>query len=107
MNHALDTLQANYFFLTDNLDDLLDRCENDQQRADLMSSYRKAKLSFYTARNQAFAAGDANLANAVADMKTAQASLEQMTKELADIARVITAVSTAVRIGTEVASMAK
>ena len=107
MSEALDTLQANYFFLTDNLDDLLDRCHDEKQKADLMASYRKAKLSFYTARNLAFAAGDANVAKVVADMKTAQTSLEKMTKGLAEITKVITAVSTVVRIGADLASMAK
>jgi hypothetical protein len=107
MSDALDTLQTNYFYLTDNLDDLLDRCQTDDQRAALMASYRQAKLSFYTARNLAFAAGDTDIAQAVSDMKSAQTSLETMIKELAQITAVVTAVATAVRIGTELASMAK
>jgi hypothetical protein len=105
MSEALDTLQANYFTLTENLDDYLDRCKTDDQRNALKAEYQQARLDFYTARNKAFAANDPDIIKAVADLKTAQDSLQKLTQQLADIAKVITAVTTAVKLGTELVHM--
>ena len=102
MSEALETLQANYFTLTENLDNYLDRCKTDEQKSILKAQYQQARLDFYTARNKAFAANDPNIAKAVSDLKAAQDSLQKMTQQLADIAKVITAVTTAVKLGAEI-----
>ena len=39
------------------------------------------------------------------DLKAAQDSLQKLTEQLADIAKIITAVTTAVRLGTELVGM--
>ena len=106
MSDALDALKDNYFYLTDNLDDLLDRCQTAAQKQQLKADYQQATLSFYQARNKVFQANDANITQAITQLKAAQTSLQKMTQELADVAGILNAISTAVRIGTELASMA-
>jgi len=107
MNEALDALQQNYFYLTDNLDDLLDCCQTDAQKQQLKADYQQATANFYQARNKIFQANDAGISQAVTQLKAAQTSLEKMTQELASAASVINAITTAVKIGTELAAMAK
>ena len=107
MNDALAALQANYFYLTDNLDDLLDLCPSDAQKRDLKSMYQQATVDYYDARNKAFGDDDANITEAVNQLKTVQDSLQQMTLELANAVSIINGITTAVRIGTELAAMAK
>lgn len=107
MSDALSSLQANYLDLTENLDDYLDRCQTDEQRATLKAAYQQARLDFYTARNKAFAESDPSIQHAVVSLKAAQDSLKKMTDELAEISKIISAVTTAVKIGTELAAMGK
>lgn len=106
MSDALDALKENYFYLTDNMDDLLDRCQTAAQKQQLKADYQQATLSFYQARNKAFQDNDANITQTVTQLKAAQTSLQKMAQELADVAGILNAISTAVRIGTELASMA-
>lgn len=105
MSAALDALQANYFDLTDNLDDYLDRCKNQQEKDTLKAAYQQARLDFYNARNKAFAANDPDIQKAVDALKAAQDSLKKMTDELAEIAKIINAVTTAVKLGAALAKM--
>ena len=105
MSEAIDTLQKNYFDLTDNLDDYLDRCSTQSQKDQMKAAYQQARLDFYNARNKAFAANDPDIQKAVTALKAAQDTLQKMTDELADITKVITAVTTAVKLGTELAKM--
>ena len=105
MSEALDTLQSYYFKLTENLDDYLDRCKTDDQKKALKAEYQQARLNFYTARNKAFAVNDPQIAKVVVDLKAAEDSLQKLTEQLADIAKIINAVTTAVRLGTELVGM--
>jgi hypothetical protein len=105
MSAALDALQANYFDLTENFDDYLERCKNSQEEDALKAAYQQARLDFYNARNKAFAANDPDIQKAVDALKAAQDSLKKMTDELADIAKVINAVTTVVKLGTELAKL--
>jgi flagellar hook-basal body complex protein FliE len=107
MNDALAALQANYFYLTDNLDDLLDLCPSDAEKRDLKGTYQQATVDYYDARNKAFADDDASIADTVSQLRTVQDSLEKMSIELANAVSIINNITTAVRIGTELAAMAK
>src|SRR3974390_2145824 len=103
MSDALEALEENYFYLTDNLDDLLDRCQTVAQKQQLKADYQQATLSFYRARNKAFQDNDANITLTVTQLKAAQTSLQKMTQELADVTGVLNAISTAASIGTALA----
>lgn len=103
MDEALDALEAQ----VEAIEDALDACMTQKQRDQLLPSFDQAQLNLQRALNNVFQANDAKIANLVAQMKQAQTSLEQMTKDLANFANIVNAVSTAVKIGTELASMAK
>ena len=103
MDEALDALEAQ----VEAIEDALDAYTTQKQRDQLLPSFDQAQLNLQRALNNVFQANDAKIANLVAQMKQAQTSLEQMTKDLANFANIVNAVSTAVRIGTELASMAK
>ena len=103
MDEALDALEAQF----EAIEDALDACTTQKQRDQLLPSFDQAQLNLQRALNNVFQANDAKITSLVAQMKQAQTSLEQMTKDLANFANIVNAVSTAVRIGTELASMAK
>jgi hypothetical protein len=70
------------------------------------SDYVTSRRNYWDTINKIFHDDDPKIAKAVADMKDAQTSLEKLTKNLASIAKVITAITSAVKIGGELAKMA-
>jgi predicted phage tail protein len=106
MGNALQSLEAQYLFLTQHLSELLDACQTDDQRNQVRASYVEARRNYWNAINQIFHDDDPSIEKVVEEMQDAQDSLQRMTQDLANIAQVINAISTAVKIGTELASMA-
>jgi len=106
MGEALQSLEAQYLFLTQHLSELLDACQTDEQRNQVRASYVEARRNYWNAINQIFHDDDPGIEKVVEEMHDAQDSLQHMTQDLANIAQVINAISTAVKIGTELASMA-
>jgi hypothetical protein len=66
----------------------------------------KARRNYRDVINKTFHDDDPKIEKAAADMKEAQASLEKLTKNLASIAKVTTAITMAVKIRGELAKMA-
>jgi hypothetical protein len=106
MGDALQSLEEQYLFLTQHLSEILDACQTDEQRNQVRAKYVEARRNYWNAINQIFHDDDPTIEQAVAQMQEAQDSLERMTQDLANITQVINAISTAVKIGTELASMA-
>lgn len=106
MGDALKSLEAQYLLLTQNLADVLAACQTDDQRTQVRANYVAARRNYWDAINQVFHDDDPKIEQAVAQMHDAQVSLEKMTQDLANISKVINAISTAVKIGTQLASMA-
>ena len=106
MGDALRSLEEQYLFLTQHLADILAACQTDDQRNLVRANYVEARRNYWDAINQIFHDDDPKIEQAVQQMKDAQDSLQEMTQELANTAKVITAITTAVRVGTELASMA-
>src|SRR6516162_2596253 len=102
MDDALGALQAQL----NAIEDALDACTTQDQRNQLRPSYIQAQLNYQRAVNKIFQANDPQITQLVTQMKQAQTSLQKLTQQLADFAKIVSAVSTAVRIGTELASMA-
>ena len=73
----------------------------------MQHDYQQATRNFYAARNKIFQANDAKIAQTVQKLKDAQTALQKMTQDLANAANVLNAITTAVKIGTELAAMAK
>ena len=72
----------------------------------MRATYVEARRNYWNAINQIFHDDDPRIEQVVEQMHDAQDSLEHMTQGRANIARVINAISTVVKIGTELASMA-
>jgi hypothetical protein len=106
MGDALSSLEAQYLFLTQHLADILAACQTDDQRTIVRTNYVAARRNYWDAINQIFHDDDPQIEQVVVQMKDAQDSLQKMTLDLANIAKVITAITTAVKVGTELASMA-
>ena len=106
MGEALSSLEAQYLFLTQHLADYLAACKTDAQRDQIRTQYVTARRNYWDAINKIFHDDDPKIVQAVAKMKDAQTSLEKLTKDLASIAKVITGITTAVKVGTELASLA-
>ena len=106
MGDALSSLEAQYLFLTQHLAAILGACQTDEQRTIVRTNYVAARRNYWDAINQIFHDDDPQIEQVVSQMKDAQDSLQKMTLDLANIAQVITAITTAVKVGTELASMA-
>jgi predicted nucleic acid-binding Zn-ribbon protein len=102
MDEALRVLESQL----NAIEDALDACTTQDQRNQLRPSYIQAQLNYQRAVNKIFQANDPQITQLVTQMKQAQTSLQKLTQQLADFAKIVSAVSTAVRIGTELASMA-
>jgi predicted nucleic acid-binding Zn-ribbon protein len=102
MNEVLRALRAQ----VNVIEDALENCTTQQQRDQLRPSLDQAQFNLQRAINKIFQANDARVAQLMTQMNQAQSSLEKMNQQMADFAKVINAVSTAVKIGTEMAAMA-
>jgi predicted nucleic acid-binding Zn-ribbon protein len=103
MDDPLDALEAQ----VEVIQDALDKCKTQVQRDQLLPSFDQAQLNLQRALNNVFQANDAEITSLMTQMKQAQTSLEKMTVDLAHFASVVNAITTAVKIGTELASMAR
>jgi hypothetical protein len=106
MGDALRSLETQYLFLTQHLAAILVACQTDDQRNRVRASYVEARRNYWNAINQIFHDDDPKIEQVVEQMKEAQDSLQKMTQDLANVAKVITAITTAVKVGSELASMA-
>jgi ActR/RegA family two-component response regulator len=106
MGDALKSLEAQYLLLTQNLADILAACQTDDQRTQVRENYVAARRNYWDAINQVFHDDDPRIEQAVTQMHDAQLSLQKMTQDLANISKVINAISTAVKLGTQLAAMA-
>jgi hypothetical protein len=106
MGNALSSLQDQYFFLTTNLDAMLDACQTQAQKDAIVAAYVDSRRHYWDCINQIFHDDDPNVVAAVNQMAAAKQTLEQSLQHLNDIAKVMNAVATAVKIGGEPAALA-
>ena len=85
----------------------LDACQTDDQRTPVRASYVEAQRNYWNFINEIFHDDDPSIEQVVEQIDDAQDSLERMMQDLANIEQVINPSSTAVKIGTELASMAR
>lgn len=106
MGAARNSLEAQYIFLTQHLAATLAACQTDDQCNQIRTQYVISRRNYWSSINQVFHDDDPAIEQMVGQMKLAQDSLQKMTLDLANVARVINTITTAVKIGTEMASMA-
>ena len=106
MGDALSSLEAQYLFLTQHLAETLAACKTDSQRDAIRAQYVEARRSYWNCINEVFHDDDPKIVQLVSQMKAAQDSLQKMTEDLANVAKVINTITTAVKLGTQLAAMA-
>jgi len=105
MSAALDSLETQYLFLLQHLNDYEGACANDKQKASFGASFVTARQNYLDSLKKTFQDNDSKVADAVKDMKDAQDDLEDSLKHLNQIATVLNTISTAVKIGGKLAAM--
>jgi DNA repair ATPase RecN len=106
MGSALQSLEEQYSFLTENQGALIDACKTQAEKDAINLQYQTARLNYQKNINKAFHDGDPGVVKVVADMKTAEKNLETAVEQLNDIAKVIDAITEAVKVGTKLAGLA-
>ncbi|MBT9331564.1 hypothetical protein [Paracidobacterium acidisoli] len=106
MGSSLQALQDQYFFLTQNLSDMLAACETQAQRDALQAQYVTARRNFFNCINKTLHDDDPAAAALVQQMKTEQENLKKAVTDLSKIATVISVITDAVKVGTALASLA-
>lgn len=107
MGDALSSLETQYIFLTNHLNDFQGACQTDAQKQSFITSYVASRKNYWDCIKKIFQNNDPQVAAAVQDMKTAQQGLEDSLKKLNQIASVLNTIDSAVKIGAKLAAMAK
>jgi hypothetical protein len=105
MTVALQSLQDQYDLLTNNLASLLEACQGDRDKMNLINSQYAASQANYTkCINDTFNGNDPSVQALVGQMKQEQAQLTVQVARIGEIAGVITAITTAVQTGAALAA---
>lgn len=105
MASSLQALQDQYFYLTQNLSDLKDKCQTQDQVDALLAQYAASRSNYFSCINKTLQDDDPNVATLVQQMNTEQKSLKAAISQLGDIATVINVITEAVKVGTKLASV--
>ncbi|MGC2108630.1 MAG: hypothetical protein WA655_03885 [Candidatus Korobacteraceae bacterium] len=106
MGDALSSLENQYIFLTNHLDEYLAACKTDAQKQVVIDNYVAARQNYWNCINKIFKDNDPQVSAAVKQMSTAQQDLKDSLAKLDQIAAVLNTIATAVKIGGELASLA-
>lgn len=106
MGDALSSLENQYIFLTNHLDEYLAACKTDAERDPIKSNYVDSRRNYWNCINQIFYDDDPKVVAAVQRMKTAQKNLQDSLAHLNDITSVLNVVASAVKVGGELAALA-
>ncbi len=105
MTAALQALQDQYDLLTTNLPALLRACQGDTAKEDAINrQYNLAEQNYQKCINKIFNDNDPSVQTLVTQMKHEQTALAAQVKHIGDIAKVITAITTAVKTGAALAA---
>jgi hypothetical protein len=105
MASSLQALQDQYFYLTQNLSDLKDKCETQDQVDALLAQYAASRSNYFSCINKTLQDDDPDVTTLVQQMNTEQKSLKTAVSQLGDIATVINVITEAVKVGTKLASI--
>lgn len=106
MGDALSSLEDQYIFLTNHLDQYLKACTTETQKDSIKSNYVDSRRNYWSCISKIFHNDDPKVVAAVKQVKTAQQSLQDSLAQLNDIAAVLNTVASAVKIGGELAALA-
>lgn len=99
MSPALEAVEAIYFNAQTNLNEMLAACHTDEERTVIRTQYVQARHNYFACINKAFHDDDPQLEIEVAQAKAVAEELKEINKQLGDITKVITTMTTAVTYG--------
>ncbi len=106
MDDALLSLETQYLFLTSHLNEYENACQTDSQKNSFVNSYVESRRNYWGCINKTFNDEDPKVAAVIAQMGTAQKSLEDSLNKLKEIATVLDTIASAVKIGGKLATLA-
>jgi len=104
MTDALQALEDQYIFLTNNLSDMLAACGNEAEKTAIKTQYAASRRNYFGCVNQMLHDDDPAIQALVNQMKQQQTALTAAVTHIGAIAGVITAVTTAVQTGAALAA---
>ena len=106
MGDALGSLEAQYIFFTNHLDEYLGNCKKETDKTSIRAAYVNSRRNYWSCISKIFHDDDPKIMAAVQQMATAQQSLENSLQQLNNITQVISVVTSAVKVGAQLASLA-
>lgn len=106
MGPSLQSLENQYMLLTQNLSMTLAACPSQTERNQVMTQYVTARRNYWSSIQKIFHDDDPKVASLANEMREEQQKIEDCTKHLNDIAKVIDIITDAVNVGTALAGKA-
>jgi hypothetical protein len=106
MGDALASLEALYVFLTTNLSAFQAAFPKDPEKSAFMSQYVQARKNYWDCIDATFHDDDPQVVALVKQIKTEQTSVEKDFKTLSDLAKTLNDITTAVDVGSKLATFA-
>jgi hypothetical protein len=104
MTDALQALEDQYIFLTNNLDNLVAACQTNADKNALMTQYVNCRRNYFNSVNTVFHDDDPDVQALVGQMKQEQNALTAAVTNIGAIAGVINTITTAVQTGASLAA---
>ena len=102
MSPAETAVRDIYFSAQKNLNLMLAACHSDDERAKIREQYAAARHNFNACTNKAFQDADPELQDLVTKACDAAKALQDIQKQLGDITKVISAITTGVTYGSAI-----
>ena len=106
MGDALATLEQQYFFLRDNQFDLLAACKTDDQKNTILSNLVAARRNYWNCINKIFHDDDPRIVDGRRTDEGGTVVAGGHGRAADNVTKVLTAVTKAVSMGTQLAAMA-
>ncbi len=106
MGPGLQCLEDLYLYLNANYDDIEAKMTTDEQKKGLATQFVTARSNYWKAINKILHDDDPQVQALVKQMNAAQATLQADVTGLAKVAKIIGDITTAVQIGTKLATLA-
>ncbi len=104
MSAAIETLEKQYHSLRELLSVLGAKGASEDQLEALRDAIAKSRDNYYAAANSSLQDDDPEVATLISQMKAAQVELDNSSKELAAVSKVLNVVTKGVAIGSQLAA---
>ena len=106
MSDALQSLENQYFYLTSHLSDLQAKYPAEPEKSKFMTQYVNSRRNYFNSINKIFHDDDPAIVSLCAQMKQQQSVIKKEVETMADVAKLLNDITTAVQVGAKLASLA-